>query len=65
VTPLFFVLVVAGISFLAGFLGSLLGLGGGMIVIPALTLMLHPPGDRRFDYLGHRDVERRGSGVCA
>ena len=34
-------LVVAGISFLAGFLGSLLGLGGGMIVIPALTLMLH------------------------
>jgi uncharacterized membrane protein YfcA len=41
VTPLFFVLVVAGISFLAGFLGSLLGLGGGMIVIPALTLMLH------------------------
>jgi len=41
VTPLFFVLTVAAISFLAGFLGSLLGLGGGMIVIPALTLMLH------------------------
>jgi hypothetical protein len=41
VTPLFFVLIVAGISFLAGFLGSLLGLGGGMIVIPALTLILH------------------------
>ena len=34
-------LVVAGISFVAGFLGSLLGLGGGMIVIPALTLILH------------------------
>ena len=40
-TPLFFVLVVAAISFIAGFLGSLLGLGGGIIVIPALTLVLH------------------------
>jgi uncharacterized membrane protein YfcA len=40
-TPLVFVLVVAAISFGAGFLGSLLGLGGGMIVVPALTLLLH------------------------
>src|SRR5437867_5586642 len=40
-TPLLFVLTVAGISLLAGFLGSLLGLGGGLIVIPALTLLLH------------------------
>ncbi len=40
-TPLVFVLTVAAISFGAGFLGSLLGLGGGMIVIPALTLLLH------------------------
>jgi uncharacterized membrane protein YfcA len=40
-TPLLFVLVVAAISFGAGFLGSLLGLGGGMIVVPALTLLLH------------------------
>ncbi|HSP17717.1 MAG TPA: sulfite exporter TauE/SafE family protein [Thermoanaerobaculia bacterium] len=40
-TPLLFVLTVAAISFLAGFLGSLLGLGGGLIVIPALTLLLH------------------------
>ena len=39
-TPLAFVLVVFGISLLAGFLGSLLGLGGGLIVVPALTLML-------------------------
>jgi uncharacterized protein len=41
VTPLEFFLVVAAISFGAGFLGSLLGLGGGMIVVPALTLLLH------------------------
>lgn len=40
-TPLLFVLTVAAISFIAGFLGSLLGLGGGIIVIPALTLILH------------------------
>ncbi len=41
VTPLLFVLTVAAVSLLAGFLGSLLGLGGGMIVVPALTLLLH------------------------
>ncbi len=40
-TPLLFVLTVGAISLLAGFLGSLLGLGGGLIVIPALTLLLH------------------------
>ena len=39
-TPLLFVLLVVGISFIAGVLGSLLGLGGGMIVVPALTLLL-------------------------
>lgn len=39
-TPLLFVLLVAAISFVAGMLGSLLGLGGGMIVVPALTLLL-------------------------
>ena len=39
-TPLLFVLLVATISFVAGILGSLLGLGGGMIVVPALTLVL-------------------------
>jgi uncharacterized protein len=40
-TPLLFVLTVGAISVVAGFLGSLLGLGGGMIVVPALTLLLH------------------------
>ncbi len=39
-TPLVFVLLVAVMSFVAGMLGSLLGLGGGMIVVPALTLLL-------------------------
>ena len=39
-TPLVFTAVVFGLSFAAGVLGSLLGLGGGIIVIPALTLLL-------------------------
>ncbi len=40
-TPLLFVLTVGAISLVAGFLGSLLGLGGGMIVVPALALLFH------------------------
>lgn len=40
-TPLLFVLIVLGVALVAGFAGSLLGLGGGLIVIPALTLLLH------------------------
>lgn len=40
-TPLQFTLLTFGISLGAGVLGSLLGLGGGIIVIPALTLLLH------------------------
>jgi len=39
--PIFFLIVLFLISVAAGFLGSLLGLGGGMIVIPALTLLFH------------------------
>jgi uncharacterized membrane protein YfcA len=39
-TPLEFNLVCFFISVIAGVLGSLLGLGGGIIVIPALTLLL-------------------------
>ena len=37
--PLQFDLAVLSISVLAGILGSLLGLGGGIIIIPALTLL--------------------------
>ena len=40
-TPLVFTLVTFLVSFVAGALGSLLGLGGGIIVVPALTLLLH------------------------
>lgn len=40
-TPLLFVVIVFLSSVGAGFLGSLLGLGGGIIVIPVLTLLLH------------------------
>jgi len=40
-TPLLFILAVGAISLAAGFLGSLLGLGGGLIVVPALTLLFH------------------------
>jgi uncharacterized membrane protein YfcA len=40
-TPLVFVLATLLISLVAGVLGSLLGLGGGIIVVPALTLLLH------------------------
>jgi uncharacterized membrane protein YfcA len=41
VTPLVLTLLIFVISTLAGLLGALLGLGGGLIVIPALTLLLH------------------------
>jgi uncharacterized membrane protein YfcA len=34
-----FVLVTLGVSLVAGLAGSLLGLGGGIIVVPALTLL--------------------------
>jgi len=40
-TPLAFVLVVLALSVAAGLLGSLVGVGGGIIVVPALTLLLH------------------------
>jgi uncharacterized membrane protein YfcA len=40
-TPLTFTLVTFAISVVAGLLGSLLGLGGGIIVVPALTLLMH------------------------
>src|SRR5436305_15101720 len=40
-TPLTFTAITLAISLVAGALGSLLGLGGGIIVVPALTLLLH------------------------
>src|ERR1043166_1773619 len=39
-TPLQFTLLAFVISMVAGMLGALLGLGGGIIVIPALVLLL-------------------------
>ena len=39
-TPLEFTIVAFLVSILAGVFGALLGLGGGVIVIPALTLLL-------------------------
>jgi uncharacterized protein len=39
-SALVFTLVVVAVSSLAGFLGALTGLGGGVVVIPALTLAL-------------------------
>jgi len=40
-TPFTFVVWALFASYLAGLLGSLLGLGGGIIIIPVLTLWLH------------------------
>jgi uncharacterized membrane protein YfcA len=39
-SPLLLALVTLLISLIAGFLGSLLGLGGGIIIVPVLTLFL-------------------------
>ena len=36
-----FTLLIAGGSFLAGLLGALTGLGGGVIIVPLLTLIFH------------------------
>jgi uncharacterized membrane protein YfcA len=38
-TPFALILSIFAIALVAGFLGSLLGLGGGIIVVPALTLL--------------------------
>jgi uncharacterized membrane protein YfcA len=40
VTPLGFSVVVLLISYFAGLLGALVGVGGGIIVVPALTLLM-------------------------
>ena len=40
-TPIIFVVSVALISVAAGVLGSLIGLGGGVVIVPVLTLLYH------------------------
>ncbi|MCL6095572.1 MAG: sulfite exporter TauE/SafE family protein [Actinobacteria bacterium] len=40
-TPLDFVILLFLISIAAGILGSLVGLGGGVVVVPVLTLLFH------------------------
>ena len=40
-TPLDFVIAMGLISVVAGILGSLVGLGGGIIIVPVLTLLFH------------------------
>ncbi len=40
-SPLLFVALTAGASLIAGVFGAVLGLGGGILVIPFLTLVLH------------------------
>lgn len=39
--PLLFTLAVLAASFVAGLLGSMLGIGGGMILVPFLSIVLH------------------------
>ena len=38
-TPTLLTLSVLGTAVAAGLVGSMLGLGGGMIIVPALTLL--------------------------
>ena len=40
-TPLDFVISLGLISVAAGMLGSLVGLGGGVVIVPVLTLLFH------------------------
>ncbi len=40
-TPLAFIISLALISILAGLIGALVGLGGGVIIVPVLTLLYH------------------------
>jgi len=40
-TILEFTAIVAAVSFVAGLLGSLTGLGGGVVLVPLLTALFH------------------------
>jgi uncharacterized membrane protein YfcA len=42
-SPIIFLLVVFAGSLLAGLLGSILGIGGGAIIVPLLTIFFHVP----------------------
>jgi len=57
-----FVLLTLGVSLFAGLAGSLLGLGGGIIVVPALTLLFGINirlAVGRVHRVGDRDLQRR------
>ncbi len=41
VSPVDFIIILALISVAAGLLGSLVGLGGGIVIVPVLTLIFH------------------------
>jgi len=41
ITPLVFIILLMVIAAAAGLLGSLVGLGGGIVVVPVLTLVFH------------------------
>ncbi|ACU54588.1 protein of unknown function DUF81 [Acidimicrobium ferrooxidans DSM 10331] len=41
ITPLVFIIALIVIAAVAGLLGSLVGLGGGIVVVPVLTLVFH------------------------
>lgn len=36
-------LTFLGLTFLAGFIGALLGIGGGIIIVPSLTIIFGVP----------------------
>jgi uncharacterized membrane protein YfcA len=41
VTPLELTLLLMGVSLAAGFIGALVGIGGGIVLVPVMTLLFH------------------------
>ena len=67
-TILTFTLAIFGTSILAGLLGALTGLGGGVVIVPVLALLFHVDHalrHRRLARLGHRHVLGRGRSLRA